>query len=196
MCEELVRQESRLERVAARTEAVDDPGELLQLAEVGSMTRRFELAMDLYRRAFEEEPAFAENLEAEHRLKAARAGVAAAGAESGPVAESRSPRHALQALGWLKQDLAARQTARNRGTPRHELRAWSKLLLSDPAFSTVRDPCRAGAAPSGSDGRVDRVLERRPRGCKVIRDRTVPERPSANGCPRCQGCCSPCLESG
>src|SRR5207237_1194774 len=144
---------------------VIDAGELAELAsfchERKSDAQR---ALKLYGDAFAAAPKLADDLDAGHRLGAARAALSA----SRKANETEAPRLRQQVLDWLRTDLAAWArkgdgTAAERVATRQQLLRWREDAdLADvrtpDALARLRQEERAGWQKLWSD--VDRLVER------------------------------------
>jgi tetratricopeptide (TPR) repeat protein len=120
--------------------------ESLVVAELHHCKGRFADAVALYRRAFEQEPKLADDLDAGFRSSAANAaavGGAGRAEQTGSLDASRRADLRKQALTWLREDLKA--WGRRAGEPEArpaaeaELRLWQR----HPNFAGLRDPALA-----------------------------------------------------
>jgi tetratricopeptide (TPR) repeat protein len=154
--ERLVREAERLVELDRRLETgKPDPAhaaEALELAEVCYCKQRYADAVGIYRRAFDQEPTAAADVDARYRYKAACAAALAAagrGETTESLDTSRRAELRQQALTWLRADLDAwRQRAQDpkaRPTVEAELRLWQR----HPNLASLRDPAAVAQMPAG-----------------------------------------------
>ena len=153
--EKAVRDTERLveldRRLSAGKPEPSDAAESLQFAEVCFLKTRYVDSAGFYRRAFEQEPKLAADLDAEYRHDGACAAALAA-AGRGEGAESLdAPRRAelrKQALTWLREDLEAwgrrAPDPKNRPTVNRTLRLWQR----HPNLASLRDPAAVAQLPA------------------------------------------------
>jgi eukaryotic-like serine/threonine-protein kinase len=139
--EALVIREERLLEVAAGDDTARGIADLLQLADLASLTRRWDLAAGWFEKALDSEPAAASSAE-RWGVRAAQAAVqSAVVADSRPSSTLDATRRRRRALAWLEDELRFRRgaaSAEDAGAAarnREELRR----LLVDPLLAPVRD---------------------------------------------------------
>jgi eukaryotic-like serine/threonine-protein kinase len=137
-------------RLAAGKPEPADAAESLTFAEVCFFKKRHADSVGFYRRAFEQDPKLAADVDAENRNTAARAAaLAAAGRGDGtePVDAPRRAELRKQALTWLREDLDA--WGRRAGQPkaRAEVEAGLRLWQRHPDFAGLRDPAAVALLP-------------------------------------------------
>ncbi|QJW95384.1 hypothetical protein FTUN_2933 [Frigoriglobus tundricola] len=179
MLERVKRWRAALPRLAPVVDGADpaDATEALALANLCGQPfqKRYALAVQLYRKAFELDPTRADDLVWAHRYNAA-CYAARAGCGDGVDARTLTPEQKIairaQALAWLQADLALRRRqAENGGKDRTEFFAKLSHWLIDPDFENVRHPFLSLAVLPTAEVREWQVFWREVRG---LRDRTVP----------------------
>src|SRR5262249_19228409 len=136
-----------------RGEAQPAAADLLVLADLCARCKRLYAAgARFYREAFAAEPVSADDLQAGHRYRAARAAALAAtgqGEDAVPLDDKERSRWRQQALAWLRAELALwakqldKDTPEARGAVQKALQSWK----GDAAFAGLRDPAAVAQLP-------------------------------------------------
>lgn len=137
--ERLVELDSILAGIGTRSVTPATPGIRLELAALCQRYKdRPHAAVTFSVEAFEANPKLADDLQAGHRLTAARAGIAASAGrgDASDLLAAEKTRLRKLALGWLRDDLAVRSPA--------DLAEW----LTDPALAPVRDQTGLAELPA------------------------------------------------
>jgi tetratricopeptide (TPR) repeat protein len=165
--------EGKLAGVLAGEAKVSDPGELLGLARLCQLPCKglHATAVRFYSAAFTARPALGQDLNQQHRYRAAFAAALAGTGHSndaGALDERQRTRLRGQALGWLRADLAVYAGLANGGLPHARTLVQERLShwRQDPDFAGVRGVALAKLPEAERDGwhklwlDVDEVLAR------------------------------------
>jgi serine/threonine-protein kinase len=134
-----------LAEVSAGRKKPASPGETVELAWFCQQPYKqlHAAAAGFYAEAFAADAKLAENLAAQHRYSAARAAVLAGtgqGKDADTLDSDERTRWRMQALDWLRADLATWSKGLEGGTPRNRaaVRQAMQRWLADPDFARVR----------------------------------------------------------
>jgi WD40 repeat protein/serine/threonine protein kinase len=142
----LVLLEARLPALLKGKDKGKDAGECLALAQLCQLRKQFFAASaHFYAQAFKAEPKLANDLQAQHRFRAAWVAVVAGcggGKDASNLGDEEHARLRAQALGWLRDELAAwralldKEPAKTKPMVAQQMQHW----LNDPDFKGMRGP--------------------------------------------------------
>jgi eukaryotic-like serine/threonine-protein kinase len=150
-CERLLELDKKFPAILAGKEQPRNPKDCAELGNlcVNYMRSHWAAAVRFYRKAFNEEPKLAQDLDAHHRYNAACAAAQASAIEADPgkLDDKERARLRKEALDWLRADLGAYTRLAENADARQAV--WQRLThwLKDADLAGVRGPKSLAALP-------------------------------------------------